>query len=118
MRNPTLGKMRQKLKLQTPTRSDDGGGSGAITWTTAATIFGHIQPRSGNERFFGEQLEERVSHIITIRHRRDVTNKNKLVYEHYVQGIKYTRTFNVQRTMNRDSRNRFLDILCEEGVAT
>ena len=114
----SIGKMRHKLKLQTRTRTADGGGGAASTWSTSTNIFGNIQPRTGSERFFGEQLEERKSHIITIRHRRDVTHANRLVYEYWVQGKKYTRTFNVQRTINRDSRDRFLDILCEEGVAT
>ena len=114
----SIGKMRHKLKLQTRTRTADGGGGAASAWSTSANIFGNIQPKSGTERFFGEQLEESISHVITIRHRRDVTHKNRLVYEHWVQGKKYTRTFNVRRVLNTDSRDRFLDVLCDEGVAT
>lgn len=113
-----LGKMRQKLKLQTQTRTADGGGSEAVAWSTSTSIMGYIQPKSGGERLFGDQLEERITHIITIRHRRDVSHKNRLVYEYYQKGIKYTRIFNVRRTINRDSKDKFLDIMCEEGVAT
>jgi len=113
-----LGKMRQKLKLQTQTRTADGGGSEAVEWSTSTSIMGYIQPKSGGGRLFGDQLEERITHIITIRHRRDVSHKNRLVYEYYQKGIKYTRIFNVRRTINRDSKDKFLDIMCEEGVAT
>jgi len=110
--------MRQKLFLQTQTRTADGGGSEAVTWSTSATVMGWIQPKSGGERLFGDQLEERITHIITIRHRKDVSHRNRLVYEYKENGITYTRIFNVRRTINRDSKDRFIDIMCEEGVAT
>lgn len=113
-----LGKMRQKLFLQTQSRTADGGGSEAVSFSTSATIMGYIQPRGGGERMFGDQLEERITHIITIRHRRDVSHKNRLVYEYKKNGVTYTRIFNVRRTINRDSKDKFLDIMCEEGVAT
>jgi SPP1 family predicted phage head-tail adaptor len=113
-----VGKMRERLALQSQTRTADGGGSEAVTWSTFATVYGHIDPKSGNERLFGDQLEERVTHIITIRFRRDMSHKNRIVYEYFVSGTKYTRTFNIKRVINRGTRNQYLDILVEEGVAT
>ena len=56
--------------------------------------------------------------MITIRFRRDVTYKNRLKYDFADGGVNYSRIFNIRRVINRDTRNRFLDILCEEGVAT
>lgn len=117
-RLPSVGKLRQKIKIQTQTRTADGGGSEKVAFATSVTVFGHIEPRGGQERLFGDQLEERITHIITIRYRRDVSHKNRLVYEYFVKGTKYTRIFNVKRVLNRDSKDRFLDIMCEEGVAT
>ena len=117
-RQSPLGKMRQKITIQYQSRTADGGGSEALSWLDPTTVFGYIQPKQGGERFFGDQLEERITHIITVRYRRDLSHKNRLLYVSFIKGVKYTRTFNVRRVLNRDSTNKFLDILCEEGVAT
>ncbi|MEK9769758.1 MAG: phage head closure protein [Betaproteobacteria bacterium] len=117
-RRTSVGLMRQKVQIQYQTRTADGGGSQSVAWTRLADVWAQIQPQSGNERFFGDQLEDRVTHIITVRFRRDVTHKNRIQYIYYVDSAKYTRTFNIKRVINRDTSNRFLDILVEEGVAT
>ena len=114
----TLGKMRQRLKIQYQTRTADGGGSENVTWTDSVTVFGFIQPQTGAERLFGDQLEERITHLITIRFRRDISHKNRLVYEFFRANKKHTRIFNVKRVINRDTADKYSDILCEEGVAT
>lgn len=114
----SIGRMRHKVKIQKQTRTADGGGTQAVTFSDLDTVFASIEPKAGSERLFGDQLEERVTHVITIRFRRDVTFKNRLVYEFFRDGNKYTRTFNIKRVINRDTRDRYLDILVEEGVAT
>ena len=114
----SVGGMRHKLKIQSTSRIADGGGGSSTTFSTVANVFGNIKPQSGSERFFGEQLEGRVTHIITIRFRRGVSHANRVVYEHFRSGQKYTRIFNVKRVINPDTKDRFLELLCEEGVAT
>lgn len=117
-RRSSVGKMRQRITIEKQSRSADGGGSEALTWTKLVEVYGHIQPQSGGERLFGDQLEERITHIITIRYRKDVSHKNRLKYVWYVGNVKNERIFNVKRVINRESMSKFLDILCEEGVAT
>ncbi len=114
----SVGAMRHRLKLQSTTRASDGGGGARKSYSTIATVFGSIKPQTGSERFFGDKLEGVVTHIITIRFRRGVTHANRIVYEHIRSGQKYTRTFNVKRVINTDTKDRFLELLCQEGVAT
>ena len=114
----SIGSMRHRLKLQSTTRTSDGGGGASKSYSTVATVFGSIKPQSGSERFFGDQLEGVVTHIITIRFRRGITHANRIVYEYIRSGQKYTRTFNVKRVINKDTKDRFLELLCQEGVAT
>ena len=66
----SVGKMRHKLHVQTQTRTSDGGGSQNVTYGDSFSIFGMIEPKTGSERVFGDQLEERVTHIITTRFNR------------------------------------------------
>ncbi len=114
-----VGRMRQKVQLQSKTTSNDGGGSAAITtWTTFATVFASIEPQSGAERLFGDQLQEPITHKITVRYRRDLTFKNRIVYSFTNQEVTNTRYFNIRRVINVDNRDKFLELLCVEGVAT
>ena len=113
-----VGKLRHKLHVQTQTRTSDGGGSQNVTYSDSFAVFGMIEPKTGSERVFGDQLEERITHIITTRFNRNINFKNRLQYRFNRDGASYTRTFNIKRVINRDTRDRYLDILVEEGVAT
>jgi SPP1 family predicted phage head-tail adaptor len=114
----SIGGMRHKLKLQSSTRTSDGGGGASIVFNTFSTVFGSITPQAGSERFFGQQVESRVTHVITIRFRRDISSDHRIVYDYYRKGKKYSRTFNIKSVINRDTKDRYIDLLCEEGVAT
>ena len=113
-----IGAMRHQVTIQSQTGSADGGGSSNLSYSNVATVNASIKPMSGGDRLFGDQIEERITHMITIRFRRDVTYKNRIKYNFADGGTNVSRIFNIRRVINRDTRNRFLDILCEEGVAT
>jgi len=113
----SVGKMRHRLKIKEPIRTDDGGGSGKVEFREVASVFGNIMPKSGSETFFGMQLEQRITHIITLRYRKHLDHRFILVYEYFEDGEKYTRTFNIRRVINNKSRRRYLDVQVEEGVA-
>ena len=110
-----VGQLNRKLFFQTQTRTSDGGGSRAVTFNDSFSTFGHIQPKTGQETQFGDQLEERITHIITIRHRSDVSHKLRIQYR---PSSATTRTFNIKRVLSKDDRKRYLDIMVVEGVAT
>ena len=97
----SIGRMRHKLHIQEQERSSDGGGSQSVT-----------------ERVFGDQLEEKVTHIITTRFSRKITFKNRIEYRFNRDGENFSRIFNIKRVINKNTRDRYLEILCEEGVAT
>ena len=113
-----IGKLKHKLHIQTQTRTSDGGGSQSVSYSDSFSVFGSIMPKAGTERVFGDQLEERITHIITTRLNRNITFKNRIQYRFNKEGTAHTRTFNIKRVINRDTRDRYCDILVEEGVAT
>lgn len=114
-----IGKMRHRLQLQSKTTESDGGGSAAVTtWTTYATVYGEIIPQSGGERFFGDKLEEPITHIIKLRFRRDLSFQNRIKYTFRNGDATGTRIFNIKRVINDGTRDKFLIVQCVEGVAT
>tara|TARA_R110002167_G_scaffold34895_2_gene111463 strand:- start:1960 stop:2310 length:351 start_codon:yes stop_codon:yes gene_type:complete len=114
-----IGGMRKRIQMQSKTTSADGGGSDAVsTWTTYNTAFASITPQSGQERLFGDQLQEPITHIVRMRYRTDLTFKDRLKYVYKSHGKSNSRTFNIKRIINVDSKDKYLDIMCIEGVAT
>jgi head-tail adaptor len=47
-----------------------------------------------------------------------LTIKHRIVYQFTSENVLYTRTFNIKRIENKGERDKYLEIMCEEGVAT
>lgn len=118
VRTLPIGKMQHSLALQSKASSADGGGGSSGAFSTFATVFGRIEAQGGGERFFGDQNQDRTTHKITIRHRRNLTIAHRILYQFTVDGTTYNRLFNIKRITNVGERDKYLEILCEEGVAT
>lgn len=116
MGSPTVGvgalRHRFVIEAERPA-GDGGGGQGADPWAnpiTVATVWGTVMPLTGAETLRAAQLQARVTHRITIRWRDGILARNRI----RLGG----RVFNIRSIVNREERNRWLDILAEEGVAT
>ena len=109
-----VGGLRHRLVIQAESpQADAGGGQGADPWadpTSVATVWGRIEPLSGGERLRAMQLEDKVTHRITIRYRTGLTAKMRIAFGE--------RVFNIRAVVDLEERNRLLELLCEEGVAT
>ena len=73
---------------------------------------GSIEPVGGNLTLYGDQIEGVSTHKITIRYRNDVTTKHRINYS------ADSKIFKINRILNLGTRDRYLEMLCEEGVAT
>ena len=105
-----IGSLRNRLTIQAESPSVDGLGGQARAWTDVATLWGRVEPLKGSEHLRGMQLEARISHRITIRHRDGVTARHRVLLG--------SRAFNIRAVIDREERGRWLELLCEEGVAT
>ncbi len=102
--------LRHRVSLQSSADSADGGGGAATVWSDVATLWASIEPLKGSERMSAQQLESRLTHRVRLRHRSGVTTAMRLKF-----GV---RIFNIRAVVNPAMRNRLLELLCEEGVAT
>ncbi len=104
------GRLRHRVTLQNAADTADGGGGFTTTWSDVATVWAAIEPLKSRERLFAQQLETPVTHRVTIRYRAGVTAKMRLKFG--------ARVFNIRGVINAGERDRTLELLCEEGVAT
>lgn len=107
-----IGEFRSRVTLQRESRVADGGGGFANVWTDLAaspTVWARIDPLRGREVLQALKLQSPVTHRVTLRYRADVTAGMRLT----VAG----RAFNIRAAINLDERGRWLELLCEEGVA-
>ncbi len=108
-----LGSLRHRLVIQAERSTSDGGGGQSDPWADPviiATVWGKVEPLTGAERLRAMQIEDRFRHRIIIRHRPGITPAMRIVFG--------SRVFNIRAAINREERDRFLELLCEEGVAT
>lgn len=114
----SVGSMRHKITLQKQVRTSDDGGGYDVTWTDVDDLYADIKAPNGSERFFGDKLEQTVSHIVTIRFRNDISQKYRIKYVR-TRGMETTTTYlAINAILNKDYRERYLELLCTEGAGT
>ncbi len=108
-----LGRMRDlvSIQYQKKTTTEDGGTT--IDWVESAKAYAYIKPRSGLEQFVGMQIQDKITHDIRMRFRKDLVPHNKLVL---TEGTT-TRTFQIRAVLNQEERDKYVRIFAEEGVA-
>ena len=106
----SVGKMRYRVKLQSPTNTTDAGGGISQVWALVANMWADIKPVTGTESFRQGQVQESTTHEVIIRYRSDIYTKYRILFG--------TRAFNIKHIKNVEERNRYLILTCVEGVAT
>lgn len=77
-----IGRLRHRLTLQEKSATPDAGGGRSVAWQDVAQnpqLWGRIAPLSAGEALRAMQLEDEITHEITIRSRDDVTAGMRLV---------------------------------------
>lgn len=104
------GELKNRIALESYALAPDGYGGSTPTWTAYATTWAKIEPKQGRERRVSEQIEARITHKITIRHRTGVEAKHRVNFG--------GRLMNILAVLNPMEENRILILMCEEGGAT
>ena len=104
-----IGALRHKVELQSPSHTTDAGGGAAKSWPTLAHLWAKITPVSNNESVRQGKVQETITHNVTVRFRSDIGTNYRLLYD--------SRAFNIRGIRNIDERDRYMLLICEEGVA-
>jgi|TARA_R100000734_G_C3275367_1_gene70294 SPP1 family predicted phage head-tail adaptor len=105
-----IGKFRHFITLQGQGTTRDSGGGISSGFSTIASVYANVVPKSGKEVYKRGKLVGSVTHEITIRYRTDITNASRISFNN--------KLFNIRSIINIDERGRYLKLMCEEGVAT
>lgn len=109
-----IGKLRNKIELQSYTTIQDSVGQPIKTWTTYATVWAWIRPMSGRELMNAQQPVGEITHQVTIRYNSTLDETHRIKY---YDNVKETyRYFDVNYLGNRDERNEYMELMCKEKV--
>lgn len=105
-----LNELRHQIVIQTLSLSSDGMGGSSESWSTFATMWARIEPRLGNERYFGQRLEENITHIITMRYLTGITATMRVSFD--------SRYFQIKSAISPYENKEYTVLLCMEGTGT
>jgi SPP1 family predicted phage head-tail adaptor len=97
------GRLRHRVVVETPTEDINGG---ATTWAPLATVYAGVEPITGREYFGAQQVQAEITHRVVMRYTAGVTAKHRVRFG--------ARVFDIRAAINRDERNRELELLCVE----
>lgn len=109
MKPVPLSLMRERIEIQSRTLSADSFGGQTATWSTAATVWGKVEPLSGREMWQAQQVRPDVSHKVTIRHYSGLTPKHRLL-------VDSARVFSIEAVLDIEDRHRQMVLMCKEEV--
>jgi SPP1 family predicted phage head-tail adaptor len=73
-----ISALRDRLTLEQPLRTADGGGGATTTWQPLAELWAHVRPISGDERLLYDQIAARLTHAVWLRRRPGVVPAMRL----------------------------------------
>lgn len=98
------GRMDRLITLQVATETQDSFGATVQTWATLADVWAERVPVSGRENFVADQMANFSFVRFRIRHRTDLTTKNRILDSGNVYNI---------RAINEIGRKEGLDVVAE-----
>lgn len=101
-----IGDLRHRITFQSENKTPDGYRGHTSTWNDVVTVWGKVEPVSGREYYYANQLKNAISHKITIRFRPDITAELRAVFE--------KRTMKIESIINLLEQERFMEIRCIE----
>jgi SPP1 family predicted phage head-tail adaptor len=100
-----IASLRDRLTLEQPIRTPDGGGGATLAWEPVVELWAHVRPLSGDERLRHDQVAGRLTHAVWLRHRAGVVPATR-----FRQGA---RTYEIVAVLETAHRTH-LKCLCEE----
>lgn len=101
------GKLRERVTIQQRTLTSDGMGGESESWSTLATVWASVTPRTGNREALvvaENQIQSRSVYDLHIRYRADVAVTMRVVWR--------GNTLEIENVVDTDQRTRQLMLTC------
>jgi len=105
------GRLRFSVIIQSPAGARDAVGERSTTWSNIATVFATIEPLKADEVIAASQAQMQITHRVIIRYDSAIsaiTNGWRVLFG--------TRVLVIDGILNRDEKDRQLELLCFEGL--
>ncbi len=102
-----IGKLRHRLKLQTPAFHKDSSGETLRVWQEHITLWGSVRAFAGQEQTIGEGETPITRYEVLVRYRTDINPEMRFVYQNHV--------LNIKAVLDKQGRNKYLTCICEES---
>lgn len=99
------GWLRHRVVIEAASTMPDDAGGGAVSWTPLAAVWALVEPVAATERIVAGHLTAVVTHVVTMRHRADVTGGMRVLYR--------GRSYRVLAAYDPDERRRYLVLKAE-----
>ena len=77
----TVGRLRHRVRIERLDESTRDASQAVVpTWVTTATVWASVEPIGGREAMVNGQVQANATHRVVMRHREDVTAKERLVW--------------------------------------
>ena len=83
------GQIDRRIVIERNTTTDDSLGEPIDSWATLATVWAEVREPRGREFFAGGQRVAEVDTVFIIRHRTDVTAKDRINYDSKLYDIQF-----------------------------
>lgn len=103
------GWLRHRIELLVKEPARNSFGEEVIAWTTAATVWGSVEPLRGREYIEAKQGQVEVSHRVVMRWREGVSAEMRL-------RIHEGRMLEIESVINPLERGERLELMCREAV--
>lgn len=100
------GKLRRFILIQKPCDTPDGAGGDVRDWVSFLKVWAQVEPLSGTEPFFADQMYPKLMATFTIRYRKGVVAAQRILYG--------TRIFNIRSVVEADDSRVYLKLHAEE----
>lgn len=103
-----VNRLNKRIELQEKNKNPDGFGGYIEEWTTVQKLWAEVIPIDAIENFEAAKVDEKITHVISIRYRNKITTHNRLKFN--------GRIFNIRGIVNVNEENRVLEIKAEEDI--
>jgi SPP1 family predicted phage head-tail adaptor len=100
-----IGKMRERVTIQSPSEVRGRSGQTTLEWSNTATVWASVEGLSSRDILQAQQANVVATHRIRIRHRDDVAHTHRLVWRN--------RTMEIASVTDRMGRE-VLEVLARE----
>lgn len=105
-----VGKLRERVALQSATKTRDGVGGWTSTWSTYATVWAEVKAQDGRERENAQRVEALRTYTVTIRRRTDLLAEHRISWR--------GRVLNIRAIPDEGPHSAYLVLQAEMGVKT